>query len=81
MKPDKELGQGQFSVYWWDTHGTQHEELRFVSAEAAVVRCHSLTSCPASVLGLIQRVIITDGGDCTNFEWKKGEGVTFGVAQ
>jgi len=26
---------------------------------------------------MVKRVIITDGGDCINFEWKKGEGIVF----
>lgn len=26
---------------------------------------------------IIRRVIITDEDDCTNFEWKYGEGITF----
>ncbi len=70
-------GAPEFSVFWWDDHGTQYEELRFVAAEAAVKRAHTLTHGPASLLGVVRRVIITDGGDCTNFEWKYGEGVTY----
>ncbi len=79
MKPNRQLGQGEFSVWWWDADGNQHEELRFVSAETAVKRAHTLTHGPASVLGIVQRVIITDGGDCTNFEWKHKEGVVYGA--
>lgn len=72
---------GEFSVWWWDADGVLHEELRFVDAKTAVNRCYALTKEPASVLGIIQRVIITDGGDFTNFEWKHGEGVIFGAIQ
>ena len=28
-------------------------------------------------IGTTQRVIITDGDDCTNFEWQFGKGITF----
>jgi hypothetical protein len=28
-------------------------------------------------MGITERVIITDGGDSTVFEWKKDEGVVF----
>jgi hypothetical protein len=31
----------------------------------------------ASGKNKIARIIITDDGDCTCFEWKAGEGVTF----
>jgi len=67
----------EFSVYWWDRDGGQHEELRFVDGERAVSACHRLTHGPASVFGFVERVIITDGGDCCCFEWKKEIGVTW----
>lgn len=67
----------EFSVYWWDRDGGQHQELRCVDARTAVERAHHLATGPASMLGIVERVIITDGGDFTNFEWKKSEGVTF----
>lgn len=67
----------EFSVYWWDRDGGQYEELRFVSAEAAMKAVKRLTSGPASMLDIVHRVIVTDGGDCTAFEWKIGEGITF----
>ena len=67
----------EFNVWWWDSSGGQHEELRFVSARTAVERAHTLTQGPAAQLGIVERVIITDGGDCTNFEWKNGKGITF----
>jgi hypothetical protein len=73
----QQLHQGEFSVWWWDADGSQHEELRFVNGETAVQRAHTLTHGPASLVGIVQRVIITDGGDCINFEWKHGEGVVF----
>lgn len=70
----------EFNVYWWDRDGNQHEELRFVDAERAVRAAHRLTHGPAAILKIVHRVIITDGGDHTTFEWKVGEGVTFPVS-
>ncbi len=67
----------EFSVYWWDREGGQHEELRFVGAKVAVDAAHRLCEGPASLLGIVERCIITDGGDFTCFEWKRGIGVTF----
>ena len=67
----------EFSVYWWDTNGVQHEELRFVGAEAAVKAAHRLAEGPTKALGFVERIIITDGGDIGCFEWIKGKGVTF----
>ena len=74
---DMTTSREEFSVYWWDCDGGQHEELRFVSAQRAVERCRTLTRGPASLLGIVKRVIITDGGDCCCFEWRSGEGVVF----
>jgi hypothetical protein len=70
---------GEFSVYWWDRAGNQHEEHCGVDAKTAVTAAKRLAHGPASVLGIVSRVIITDGVNCINFEWKKGEGVTFGL--
>ncbi len=68
---------GEFSLYWWDADEGQHEELRFVPPERAVMRAQTLIQGPAALIGIVQRVIITDGGDFTNFEWKHGEGVIY----
>ncbi len=50
---------------------------RFVGAEEAVMAAKHYTTSVGARLGLTQRVIITDGGDFTCFEWKYGEGVTY----
>jgi hypothetical protein len=71
----------EFSVYWWDRNGGQHEEVRFVEAERAVAASRRLAHGPASALGIVERVIITDGGDCCCFEWRRGEGVVFPPAE
>lgn len=65
----------EFSVYWTDVDGHQHTELRFVDGEKAVSACHRLTHGPAAMLGIVERVIITDGGDCCCFEWNKEHGL------
>lgn len=67
----------EFSVYWWTPEGDQIEERRFVLAQDAVRAARRLSTGPAAVLGMVARVIITDGGDCCCFEWKHGEGVVF----
>ena len=72
MSADKE-----FSVYWWDASGGQHEELRYDLPQVAMRAVQRLTRGPASVLGIVSRVIITDGGDCCVFEWTKKDGITW----
>jgi hypothetical protein len=68
---------GEHSLYWWDPEGNCNAELRGVDAKTAVERAERLAHGPAGMLGMVKRIIITDGGDFTNFEWKHGEGVTF----
>lgn len=71
------MSDHQFSVYWWDRNGARHHELSWGRAEQAVSAVKRLTAGPASILGIVHRVIITDGGDCTTLEWKIGEGFTY----
>ena len=68
------MSDGEFSLFWWDADGGQHDELRFVDPKTAVEKAHALTISVGGRLSFVERVIITDGGDCTNFEWKKGAG-------
>jgi hypothetical protein len=67
----------EFSVYWFDDDDFSHAEARGIGPKEAVELAKSLTVRPATLMGIICRVIITDGGDVTVFEWKKDEGVTY----
>jgi hypothetical protein len=66
-----------FSVFQFFHDGSHECVRRFVGAEEAVKAAHHYTHNVASKLGIVDRVIITDGGDYCCFEWKRGEGVTF----
>lgn len=68
---------GEFSLYWWDPQGCQHEELRYVDAGRAVDRAGTLSRGPAAQLGMVKRIMITDGGDYAVFEWTHEDGITF----
>lgn len=67
----------EFSVCQFFDDGTHEYVRRFVTAEEAVKAARHYTENVAARLGLVPRVIITDGGDCTVFEWVRGKGVTF----
>lgn len=71
--------RAEFSVVLFFPDGTYEYVKRFVGAEEAVrtAKDYSTSTRPAVLLGFIKRIIITDGGDCTVFEWRAGEGVTF----
>ena len=67
----------EFSVYWFDPDGKYYAEARFIDVKAACQLAKSLMERPAAQFGIIRRVIITDGGDHTCFEWKHGVGITY----
>lgn len=48
-----------------------------VSAEEAVIAARHYCSSVGAQIGTTTRVIITDMGDSTVFEWRHGEGVVF----
>lgn len=71
------LGPGEFSVCQFFGDETYEYVRRNVTAEEAVHASRFYTDNVAARLGMTKRVIITDGGDYTVFEWKHGEGVTY----
>ena len=73
----EQLQSGEFSVYQFFRDGSQEKVREFVGAEEAVKAAHHYSNSVAAHMGITQRVIITDGGDCIAFEWKHGEGVVF----
>ena len=68
---------GEFSVWQFFEDGSQERVREFVDElEACLAFCH-YTHNVAANMGITRRVIITDGGDFTNAEWKYGEGNTY----
>lgn len=71
---------GEFSVFQFLLDGT-HEEVRsHVEPEEAVRAAHHYCTSVGAKLGTTLRVIITDGGDSTCFEWTHEAGITFGAS-
>jgi hypothetical protein len=70
-------GRAEFSVYQFFQDGSYERVREFVSAEEAVKAAKHYCSSVAAQTGIVQRVIVTDGGDHTNFEWQYGKGITF----
>ncbi len=70
------MSDGEFSVYQF-FDDTRDCEVSFVDHELACETFARLTTNVAAKTGITKRVIITDGGDHTNMEWKYGEGITF----
>lgn len=66
---------GEFSVYAYGPDGGYERILAHVDARSAMVTAHMEIDIAPNQR--TSRIIITDGGDCIAFEWRKGLGVTF----
>jgi hypothetical protein len=69
--------RGEFSVCQFFRDDSYEYVRRWVSVEEAAEAFKFYTNNVASRVGMTKRVIITDGGDCTNAEWIHGEGVVY----
>ena len=67
----------EYSVVQFFDNDTYEYVSRFVEAKEAVETAARCTRSVGAQTGVVTRVIITDGGDHTNFEWKFGKGITF----
>jgi hypothetical protein len=66
-----------FSVVQFFADDSYEYYKEHVGAEEAVKAAHFLSHNVAAQIGTTKRVIITDDGDSTVFEWRHGEGVVF----
>jgi hypothetical protein len=73
------IGQtkGEFSVCIWYDTGQYEYVRRWVSAEEAVTAAKHHTTSVGARLGVVTKVIVTDGLDLTNFEWDYKKGIVF----
>jgi len=71
--PDRE----QYSVAIFFRDGRYFYAMRWVTGEVAVRGFRRFCEGPQARAGLWHRIIVTDGGDFTNMEWKHGEGYTY----
>lgn len=69
--------KGEFSVCQFFEDDSYEYVRRYVDIEEAVNAAKHYTSSVGAQLGFTKRVIITDGGDCINFEWQYGQGITY----
>lgn len=68
---------GEYSVCQFFLDGSCEYVRRYVGAEEAVLMAKHYTTSVGASIGTTVRVIVTDGGDCINLEWKYGEGIVF----
>ena len=73
----REESEEKFNVIQFFLAGSYEYVRRYVGAKEAVLAAKHYTSSVGARLGTTTRVIITDSGDCTNFEWINGRGITY----
>ena len=66
------MSDGEFSVWVFQEGGWHYPVARFVDAGAAVGLAIEATDKPDA-----QRIIITDGGDFTVWEWVYNKGIVW----
>jgi hypothetical protein len=71
------MSTNEFSVYQFLPDDMYERVREFVSVEEAMDAFMHYTNNVATRMGITERVIITDGGDCVVAEWKKGKGYVF----
>lgn len=69
--------EGEFSVTQFFRDDSYETVVKYVDAQTAVDKFIHYSHSVGAKIGTTVRVIITDGGDFTNFEWKFGEGITY----
>ena len=69
--------KGEFSVTQFFSENNYETVRKYVSAEEAVEAFKFYTTNITASCGLTMRVIITDGGDCINYEWIYGKGIVY----
>jgi hypothetical protein len=71
------MSDGKFSVCEFYDDGYHAYVERWLDAESAVNLAKRCTDAAIVADGLVVKVIVTDGGDDTVFQWERGKGVTF----
>lgn len=77
LKLDGPRRRLEYCVYQFFPDGSWSRVRSFVSIEDALEAFEHYTSAAAAADGIVTRVIVTDGGDCINYEWRRGRGMTY----
>lgn len=71
------MAEEPFAVVLFFPDGSYIYERCGLDAAAAVTLAKECSLRPAALAGIITRILITDDGDNTVFEWQFGTGVTW----
>lgn len=74
---DDEPLPGEFSVWIFYRDGGHQPEVQRVDAKTAVNLAGRLSGSVGARLGVVTKILITDGGDNTVLQWEFRKGVTY----
>jgi hypothetical protein len=66
-----------FSVYVWNADGKYEQVRTCLPVDEAMQAARRYCTNPAARIGITTKVMITDGGDMSVFEWERAKGVVF----
>jgi len=81
--PDGRIGdtEGEYSVCQFFVSGEYEYVRRWCGIEEAVKAARHYSTCVGARIGIVVKVIVTDGGDCTNLVWEFGKGLTYPTSE
>lgn len=71
------MSSGEYSVVQFFVDDSYEKIVEFVDAEEAVRVAIQTARSVGARIGTTKRVIITDGGDFTAWDWQHGKGIVF----
>jgi hypothetical protein len=74
-----DAGEGEFSVVEFYDDGVHSYVERDLPAKQAVELARYCVVGASDENSIVKRIIITDGGDYTVFQWERGTGITFPI--
>lgn len=71
------MEDNQYSLYIFDEDGRSIRPYLLIGLNEVMASTMQLITSPLAVTGMFHRIIITDGGDSTIFEWQYGKGIVY----
>lgn len=71
----------EFSVVQFFNNDTYERVRSYVSIQEALRAAQHYTTSVGAKAGIVERVIITDGGDSIVFQWERDHGITWPIEQ
>ncbi|MET4187277.1 hypothetical protein ABIB94_009428 [Bradyrhizobium sp. JR7.2] len=72
-----DVSEGEFSVIEFYDNGTHAYVARELDAKSAVELAKACIDTALVIGGVVNQIVITDGGGFTAVQWERGKGIVF----